>query len=272
LNEGASALSDWDDAPDKEWQARRMAVYAAMVESLDRGVGRILDALHARGIDRNTVVIFLSDNGGCAENVHREWYDVPTKTRDGRPIHVGNDPTFMPGPQEVFQSYGPAWANASNTPFRRFKHWTEEGGISAPFVVRWPAGIQGTGRIEKSQVGDVIDFMPTLVELAGATYPKERDGHPIVPPEGKSLVPAFNGQPIDRGPLFWEHEGNRAVRLGDWKLIAADREKWQLYNLAEDRTELHDVASNHPEKVAELKSLYDRWAQRCGVEPWPVRR
>lgn len=272
LNEGASTQGAWDNAPDKEWQARRMAVYAAMVETLDRGVGRILDALHERNIDRNTVVIFLSDNGGCAENVHREWYDVPTKTRDGRTIHVGNDPKFMPGPQEVFQSYGPAWANASNTPFRRFKHWTEEGGISAPFVIRWPARIHDGGRIEKSQIGDVIDFMPTFVELAGAAYPKERNGHPILPPEGKSLIPAFNGQPIDRGPLFWEHEGNRAVRLGDWKLIAAHREPWQLYNLADDRTELHDLASSHPDKVAELKALYEQWAARCGVEPWPVRR
>jgi arylsulfatase A-like enzyme len=272
LNEGASALSAWDDAPDKEWQARRMAVYAAMVETMDRGVGRILDTLRARNIERNTVVIFLSDNGGCAENVQRGWYDVPTKTRDGRPIHVGNDPKFMPGPETVFQSYGPAWANASNTPFRRFKHWTEEGGISAPFIVRWPAGIQGAGRIEKTQVGDVIDFMPTFVELAGAAYPKQRDGHPILPPEGRSLVPALNGKPLDRGPLFWEHEGNRAVRLGDWKLIAAFRAKWQLYNLSDDRTELNDLASSHPDKVAELKALYEQWANRCGVEPWPVRR
>lgn len=272
LNEGASTQGAWDDAPDKEWQARRMAVYAAMVESMDRGIGRILDAIHARGIERNTVVIFLSDNGGCAENVHRDWYDVPNKIRDGRTIHVGNDPKFMPGPEEVFQSYGPAWANASNTPFRRFKHWTEEGGISAPFVVRWPAGIEGAGRIEKTQVGDVIDFMPTFVELAGATYPTQRDGHPILPPEGKSLLGAFNGTPLDRGPLFWEHEGNRAVRQGDWKLIAGDREPWQLYNLKEDRTELHNVATSRPDKVAELKTLYEGWAARCGVEPWPVRR
>jgi arylsulfatase len=249
-----------------------MAVYAAMVECMDRGVGRILDAVRQRGIERNTVVIFLSDNGGCAENVHRDWYDVPSQTRDGRPVHVGNDPHFMPGPEEVYQSYGPAWANASNTPFRRFKHWTEEGGISTPFIVRWPAGIQNPGRIERGQVGDVMDLMPTLLELAGAQYPTRRDGHDVLPPEGKSLVPAFNGGRVERGPLFWEHEGNRAVRLGDWKLVAGHGEKWQLYNIAADRAEIDDQAAAHPEKVAELTALYNEWARRCGVEPWPVRK
>ena len=272
LSEGASVLSPWADAPDKPWQARRMAVYAAMIESMDRGIGQILDALRQRRIERNTMVIFLSDNGGCAENVHADWYDVPGRTRDGRPIHAGNDLRFMPGPEEVFQSYGPAWANASNTPFRRFKHWTEEGGISTPFIVRWPDGIKGrAGQIERGQVGDVIDLMPTFVELANASYPG-RDGRAILPPEGKSLMPVFRGGRIDRGPLFWEHEGNRAVRLGDWKLLGADREPWQLYNLAEDRTEMRDLASRQPEKVAELKTLYNQWARRCGVEPWPVKR
>lgn len=272
LSEGASVLEAWSDAPDKPWQARRMAVYAAMVECMDRGVGRILDALAKRGIERKTLVIFLSDNGGCAENVHRDWYDVPSKTRDGRTIHVGNDPRYMPGPQEVYQSYGAAWANASNTPFRRFKHWTEEGGISTPFIVRWPNQVQAAGRIERQQVGDVIDLMPTLLEAAGASYPRQRGAHDVLPPEGKSLLPVFKGGAIARGPLFWEHEGNRAVRNGDWKMLAAHGEKWQLYNIATDRTELKDLASAHPEKVAELHGLYEHWARRCGVEAWPIRK
>jgi len=274
LNEGASALSAWADAPDKVWQARRMAVYAAMIECLGRGVGRILERVDATDAGRNTVVIFLSDNGACAENVRPEWYDVPGKTRDGRKIHVGNDPKFMPGPEEVYQSYGPAWANASNTPFRRFKHWTEEGGISAPFIVRWPGVINDGGRIEHKQVGDVIDLMPTVLDLAGATYPKQYKGRDIPPEEGKSLRPLFTNPSatLDRGVLCWEHEGNRAVRIGDWKLVAAHNEKWQLYNLAEDRTEAHDLASSQPEKVAELKTAYETWATRCGVEPWPVKK
>jgi arylsulfatase len=249
-----------------------MAVYAAMVESLDRGVGKILNAIHDRGIEQNTLVIFLSDNGGCAENVHADWYDIPSKTRDGRPVHVGNDPQHMPGPEEVYQSYGPAWANASNTPFRRFKHWTEEGGISAPFIARWPARIKDHGRIERQQIGDVIDLMPTILDLSGVTYPKQRNGNDIPPPEGKSLLPIFTGGSINRGPLFWEHEGNRAVRQGDWKLLAGHNERWQLYDIAHDRTEQRDLSAQHPEKVAELKSLYTQWATRCALEPWPVRR
>jgi arylsulfatase len=276
LSEGASVLSSWEDAPAKQWQARRMAVYAAMVESMDRGVGRILDALRDRGVERDTLVIFLSDNGACAENVRPEWYDVPSRTRDGRPVRVGNDPSRTPGPEAVYQSYGPAWANASNTPFRRFKHWTEEGGISAPFIARWPGGGMAAapgGRIERDAVGHVIDVMPTLVELAGATYPRQRDGRDIPPPEGRSLMPALRGGRFDRGgALFWEHEGNRAVRRGDWKLLAAHNEPWQLYNVVQDRAELHDLAAAQPEQVKELKALYDAWAARCGVEPWPIRR
>ena len=272
LSEGASALCAWNDAPDKAWQARRMAVYAAMVQTLDRGIGRILDELHDRAIEQNTLVIFLSDNGGCAENIEPGWYDVSKKTRDGRTIHVGNDPNFMPGPEEVFQSYGPAWANASNTPFRRFKHWTEEGGISTPFIARWPAAIKDRGHIERDQVGDVIDFMPTFVELAGAEYPRERNDQTILPPEGSSLVPALTGGAVARSPLFWEHEGNRAIRAGDWKLLAAHGEKWQLYNVKEDRTELTDLAESRPEKVKELHELYERWAARTGVREWPVNK
>ncbi|HEY7119966.1 MAG TPA: arylsulfatase [Tepidisphaeraceae bacterium] len=272
LSEGASALSAWADAPDKEWQARRMAVYAAMVECLDRGIGRILGKLKQKNLEQDTLVIFLSDNGGCAENVRREWYDIPNKTRDGQPIHVGNDPKFMPGPQEVYQSYGPAWANASNTPFRRFKHWTEEGGISAPFIVRWPAVAKTQpGSIEHRQVGDVIDLMPTILEATGAAYPKTYHGRTILPQEGTSLLPVLKGSQVERGPLCWEHEGNRAVRVGDWKLLAAHNEPWQLYNVVEDRTEAKDLASSQPDKVAELEKVYADWAKRCGVEPWPIK-
>jgi arylsulfatase len=276
LNEGASAVGPWENAAAKEWQARRMAVYAAMIENMDRGIGRILDTLKRKNLDRDTIVVFLSDNGGCAENVQPTWYDVPSKTRDGRNVTVGNNPDLMPGPETVYQSYGPAWANASNTPFRRFKHFTEEGGISAPFVVRWPAGQGGAGtagRIDRATVGHVIDVVPTVLEAASVAYPKEQGGHEILPAEGKSLLKSFSGKPIaDSRTLFWEHEGNRAVRIGDWKLLAAHNEKWQLYDIAHDRAELHDVATANPDKVAELKAAYDTWAARCGVETWPVKK
>jgi arylsulfatase len=273
LNDGASAVGSWEKTIDPGWQAQRMAVYAAMIESLDRGVGRIVDALNQHKIDRNTVVIFLSDNGGCQENVEPNWYDVPAQTRDGRQIHVGNDPHFIPGPEEVFQSYGPAWANASNTPFRRFKHFTEEGGIATPFIVSWPGVVPETGTIQHDQVGDVIDLMPTILDIAGADYPGEYHGHKITPLEGQSLFSVFKGGPrVDRsGALCWEHEGNRAVRIDGWKLVAAHGEKWQLYDMAHDRTELHDVTTQHPEIVAQLHEAYDAWVKRVGVEEWPIK-
>jgi arylsulfatase A-like enzyme len=272
VNEGASSLGPWEAAQDKAWQSRRMAVYAGMIEAMDRGIGKIMDTLRDKNLEQNTLVFFLSDNGGCAENVHPEWYDVPSKTRDGREIHVGNNPNFMPGPEEVYQSYGPAWANASNTPFRRFKHWTEEGGISAPFIARWPAVIRNSGSIDLDHVGDTIDFMPTILEVANAQYPKEFHGHAITPEEGRSLVPALTWKAFDRGPLFWEHEGNRAVRVGNYKLVAAHNEPWQLYDLATDRTELKNLAKEKPEKVEELKKEYEQWAKRAGVESWPISR
>jgi arylsulfatase A-like enzyme len=177
----------------------------------------------------------------------------------------------------VYQSYGPAWANVSNTPFRRFKHFTEEGGISAPFVVRWPGKTGAPGRVERGAVGDVIDLMPTVLAMAGATYPKERNGKEIVPAEGMNLVPVLAGERIERtgpgdGALFWEHEGNRAVRLGDWKLVAGEGEAWHLYNVATDRAELNDLVAAEPAKVKELSDRYQAWAARCRVEPWPIRR
>lgn len=271
LNDGASQVGPWDDAPEKAWQARRMAVYAGMLSHMDRGLGRIMDELKAKGVDDNTAVIFLSDNGACQENVQAGWYDIPTKTRDGRTIHVGNDPKYMPGPEEVYQSYGPAWANASNTPFRRFKHFTEEGGISAPFIVRWPGGNLQKGRLELNAVGHVIDLMPTVMEVTGSTYPKTYNGHEITPEEGKSLVPVLTDKVqgstwADRGPLCWEHEGNRAVRIGDWKLLGPHGEPWKLYNVVNDRTEMHDMSEKYPEKARELKDAYDAWAKRCEVE------
>ncbi len=273
LNDGDSKVGPWETAPAKEWQARRMEVYAAMVETMDRGVGRIMTELTDKKLDENTLVIFLSDNGACQENVRAGWYDVPSKTRDGRDIAVGNHSTDMPGPETVYQSYGPAWANASNTPLRRFKHFTEEGGISAPCIFRWPGVVQRTGQIEHDQVGSVIDLMPTILEATGAKYPNEFHGHAIGQPEGVSLLPYIKGAAASERPrpICWEHEGNRAVRIGDWKLVAADREPWKLYNIPADRTEMHDLSAEHPEKVEELHKAYDAWVKRVGVEEWPVR-
>jgi arylsulfatase len=245
-----------------------MATYAAMVEHLDRGVGRILDTLKEKGIEKNTLVIFMSDNGACAEIIQPEWYDVPSKTRDGRPVKVGNgDHSVFAGPVDVWQSYGVPWANVSDTPFLLYKHFTHEGGISTPFIVRWPEVIQKTGVVTR-QVGHVTDIMATLVDVAGAKYPGTFNGHPTQPLEGQSLLPIFEGQERSHPqPIFWEHEGNRAVRLGDWKLVARHREAWELYNVVADRTEQNNLAASQLEKVKEMSALYDAWAKRCQVVP-----
>jgi arylsulfatase len=260
----------WDQTPNHSWDSHRMAVYAAQIDRLDRGVGKILRALDDSGAADNTVVIFLSDNGGCAEKVQPDWFDVNSATRDGRQVHVGNDPAFLAGSETVFQSYGPGWANASNTPFRRYKHFAHEGGIATPFVVRWPAGISRRGAILNER-GHVIDLMPTLLDLAGGEYPRRFNGHAINPEEGQSLVSALLSRPhTPRGPLFWEHEGNRAVRVGNWKLVAERDKPWELYDMDADRTETHNLATDHPAKLKELEALYQQWAERVGVQPWPT--
>jgi len=250
----------WEAAKPKEWLARRMAVYAAMVEQMDRGVGQVLDALEQRGMAQNTLVVFLSDNGGCAEEIGPEGraQHFPRRTRDGRPIRLGNGTDILPGPEDTYASYGIEWANASNTPFRLFKSFVHEGGIATPFIVRWP-GVVRPGTISR-QVGHVIDLLPTLLAAAGAPPPSR---------EGKDL---FHVDPEEPRTLFWEHEGNRAVRRGDWKLVTVHQGPWELYDLANDRTELTDLAASRPELVRELArelaSLYDGWAARSGVKPW----
>ncbi len=260
----------WDQTPNKAWDAHRMAVYAAQIDRLDQGVGKIVKAIDGSGAADNTLVIFLSDNGGCAEKVQADWFDVTTETRDGRKVRVGNNPAFLAGPETVFQSYGPGWANASNTPLRRYKHFAHEGGIATPFVARWPAAITRHGEILNER-GHVIDLMPTFLELAGAAYPRQFNGHAIDAEEGQSLVPALLSRPhADRGPMFWEHEGNRAVRVGNWKLVAENKKPWELYDMSADRTETHDLAAQRPEKVKELEAIYQQWADRVGVQPWPT--
>jgi arylsulfatase A-like enzyme len=260
----------WEETPNKPWDAHRMAVYAAQIDRMDQGVGKILAALDATGSADNTLVIFLSDNGGCAEKVQPGWFDVPSATRDGQKVHVGNNPSYLAGPETVFESYGPGWANASNTPFRRFKHFAHEGGIATPFVARWPASIHQQAAILNER-GHVIDLMPTFLELAGGTYPQKFNGHAIAPEEGQSLVPAMLSQShAERGPLFWEHEGNRAVRVGQWKLVAENHKPWELYNMVADRSETNDLAADLPDKVKELEAVYQQWADRVGVKPWPT--
>jgi len=264
-------VKPWERARNKPWQARRMAAYAAQVDRMDQGIGRIVEALKAGNALDNTLILFLSDNGGCAEEIGARWggLHIPRKTRDGRSVRVGNDPNVLPGPEDTYQSYGRPWANASNTPFRRYKHWVHEGGISTPLIVHWPARIKTTGQL-RTQPGHLIDIMATCVDVSGATYPVERDGQRIRPMEGRSLVPAFDNKPIDREAIYWEHEGNRAVRAGKWKLVAKGRNgRWELYDMEADRTETDDLADRHPERVKRMAGMWQTWARRANVLPWP---
>ena len=246
-----------------------MATYAAMVEHLDDGVGKILRKLKELGIDDNTLVIFFSDNGSCAEAVRPEWYDVPSRTRDGRPIMAGNDNhSVFAGPDSVWQSYGVPWANVSATPFRFYKHFAHEGGIAVPFIARWPAVIKDPGAIS-TQLVHVTDIKPTFLEVAGVKHPDVYEGHAILPLEGESMLPIFEGKNrADRCPIFWEHEGNRAVRQDGWKLVALQGHPWELYNMETDRTELTNLAAIYPGRVKTMSALYNAWAKRCNVMPF----
>jgi len=172
----------------------------------------------------------------------------------------------MPGPADTYVAYGRNWATVSNTPFREYKHWVHEGGISTPLIAHWPNGFSAKGELRK-QPGHPIDIMATVKDLTGAQYPA--NATPLV---GKSLINAFLNKPIEREAIYWEHEGNRAVRQGDWKLVAKHQGDWELYKIATDRVEANNQAAKHPEKVRELAAMYEAWAKRSQVEPWPLTK
>lgn len=284
-------VGDWSGVENKAWEARCMEVYAAMLDCMDQGIGRLVDALKKNGQFENTLILYLQDNGGCAEPMGRNGPFVPRadapalaplpnnylqpdmiprQTRDGYVMRQGAG--VLPGPADTYLGYGRGWATVSNTPFREYKHWVHEGGVSTPLIAHWPAGIPPTrhGTLEQ-QPGHLIDLMATCVQLAGVTYPRERRDQTIPPMEGVSLAPALLGQPLARTqPLFWEHEGNRAIREGDWKLVSKFPGDWELYDMAADRTETHDLAAQHPERVKELAARWDAWAKRVGVATWPL--
>ena len=280
----------WNTLSNTAWEARCMEVYAAQVHRMDLGVGRIVEELKRLGQLDNTLILYLQDNGACAENIGRGINSKPAaaaglapmgpdtlqtntrppmQTRDGRPLRSG--PQVMPGPADTYISYGQGWANVSSTPFREYKHWTHEGGIGTPLIVHWPAGIPPARRNALvPQPGQLPDIMATCLEAAGAQYPAQFNGRKITPLQGTSLLPAFAGKPVERDGLFWEHEGNRAVRDGQWKLVAkGPGGPWELYDMTADRTEMNDLASRHPERVKTLAAKWQAWAARSSVLPWP---
>ena len=252
LSDRADGVRAWDSLTDAEKDRfdHIMAIAAAAIHAMDRNVGRLVEHLRAIGELDNTLILFMSDNGGSAESGPDGKLETPK------------------GQAHTIAWAGKSWANLENTPFRLFKRFEHEGGVGTPLIAHWPNGIKAKGEWRR-QVGHVIDIMPTVVAATGATYPAEFHGKKILPMEGRSLLPAFENRPEPRGPLFWEHERNRAVRAGDWKLVSRGNLGWELYDLAADRTELHDLASATPDKVAELAGLWTAWAKRANVLPRP---
>lgn len=240
---GVPAWTDLNDQQRRDWDLR-MAVYAAQIDRMDRGIGRVLDAAEKAGRLDNTIVWFLADNGGCAEeNIGGE--------------KAAADP--VPGGADSFTSYRRPWANASNTPFRYWKQMTHEGGISTPSIVAWGNRLKPNS-LSLAQ-GHVMDILPTLAAAAGV-----RPTHPV---EGRSLLAAVRGGHVpDRALTGWEHQGHRALRMGDWKLVSRFGHPWELYRMDEDRTELHDLAAKDPARVKSMEKEYRQWADRCGVVDW----
>lgn len=243
----------------RDWESR-MEVYAAQIDRMDQGIGRVIDTLRKTGELENTVIFFLSDNGGCAE----ESIGKGPVEKNPRDLH--------PGGPDSFTSYRLPWANASNTPFQKFKHFVHEGGISTPFIAWSPTYIPRHGVLEHTPA-HVVDIHPTLLNLAGAQYPAKFKGKDIYPLAGQDLWPAIRGK--DAGTertLSWEHTGGRAYREGNWKLVAEFRQPWTLHNLREDRTEMTDLSAKYPERVQRMEAAWQQWAKEVGVIPWEKLR
>jgi arylsulfatase A-like enzyme len=251
-----NSVQAWENVPEsaKALWDMRMATYAAMIDCMDQGIGRIIDALEKNNVLENTVVFFISDNGACAETAGTGNIDII-------------------GTPQTDESYRTAWANASNTPFRLFKSYVHEGGISSPMIVRWPGGLHAAKGSFCSTTGLVIDIMPTCLELAGSHYPNKFNGEELYQLQGKSLVPTFMGKDVPREAIYFEHEANRAIRKGKWKLVSRAVMRppytgpWELYDLEKDRTETNNLVKQYPDVVAEMMALWDTWAKENNVYP-----
>jgi arylsulfatase len=261
-------LPAWDSLT-KEQQtdlARRMAVFAAMVDVMDTNIGRVVGELEKNGTLDNTFIIYLSDNGACAE-----WHEFGFDRRTGVEYHTHTgeelDRMGLPG---TYHHYGTGWANVGCTPFTLYKHFAHEGGISTPCIISWGDHVKRKGGVDH-QPAQLSDIMATCVELAGTTYPAEYRGRKILPTAGQSILPILKGERMPERYIYAEHEGNRMVRKGDWKLVSANfkGDKWELYNIKTDRTEQHNLADTLPERVEELKKAYFQWAESSDVLYFP---
>lgn len=264
----------WETLPEARRMdlARRMAIYAAMVDRMDAGIGRLTEDLKSQDELDNTLIIFLSDNGACAEWDPRGF---DGKSSNHNVLHTAQGLDTMGGP-ETFHSVGSAWANASNTPFRLYKHFCHQGGVLSPCIVRWPSAMRGRPSGITAAPGGfhrkpahLIDVLPTILHAANASYPSSFRGGATQPPVGISLVKQFGGDAPEPRAIFMEHEGNRGLRRGRWKLVALRDEPWELYDLVEDPIESHDLAEQRPAVVQRLASLWSRWAAENHVTPLP---
>jgi arylsulfatase len=279
---------EWGHVEQEKWEIRCMEVYAAMVDRMDQGIGRIVQTLKNHDQLDNTLILFFQDNGGCAEALGRKPRNnlltrpdkptlepmkpsdfqtdmIPKQTRDGYPTVLG--PGVMPGPDGTYIAYGEGWANTSNTPFRLYKHYVHEGGISTPLIAHWPKKITRHGEFEHTP-SHLIDLMATSVDVSSAEYPKEFNGETIKPMEGRSLVPAFEGGRVEREAIYWEHEGNRAIRVDNWKLVARGKNgEWELYDIDHDRSEMNNLAVEQPARVEQMAEMWQKWAERANVLP-----
>jgi arylsulfatase A-like enzyme len=264
----------WEEVENKTWELQRVEVYAAMVDCMDQGIGRILDCLESRGELSSTFVLFLSDNGACAEtwSPHNPWAARfgPRSTRDDKIIDYSNDGSGRPGPPETYYSYGRGWARYSNTPLRDYKSGTHEGGIATPMIAYWP-GMIGKRDEFRWQMAGILDIMPTLVEISGAEYPAVFKGNEILPMEGISLVnPVRFNEPVERRHYFVEHIGRAGLMdSSGLKVVRYGKGEWELYDLKKDRTETHNLAAEMPGKTRELAEEWERWAWRANVFPKP---
>ncbi len=305
INEGARMSEqegNWKQVENPEWEKRCMETYAAMVTRMDKGIGKIVESLRSEGKLDNTLILFLQDNGGCQETLGRtephpnhRWGAigggradgptlepmrkgelqttmVPGQTRDGYPIRMGSQ--AMPGPADTYIAYGIGWANVSNTPFRMYKHFVHEGGISSPLIAHWPAGINQKNELRHTPT-HLIDLMATCVDLSGADYPDEFNGPQIQSMEGMSLRSVFSMDQLPDRHILFEHEGNAAIRKGEWKLVgkkvmAKDSTasgRWELYHMNTDRSELNNLSAEYPDKFDELKILFEKEAHRVRFFP-----
>lgn len=261
----------WTEIGLTDWEARRMAVYAAQIDRMDQSIGRLLDALRRLGAYDNTLVLFLSDNGGCAEFMAEDGWAkfFPDTTQDRRRMTMGNRPGVDPGGPLSYMSYDLPWANVSNTPFRKFKHWVHEGGIATPLIVHGPDRLQVPS--VRHAPCHVVDILPTILEATGAEYPSELGGHEIQPLDGESFLSLLQGRPWAREqPVFWEHEGNGAVRLGNFKLVRRFGGPWELYDMEQDRTELNNLMDKNEPLTRQLVREYEAWAESAGVVDWSI--